>query len=141
VFCPRLPLADYLGRYGLAYLFLDTWPYNAHTRAADALWAGLPVLSWPGGSFASRVAASQLRAADVPELVADGVGDYVALATRIGTDPGLAASLRRRVAERVRSSRLFATPRHARQLEQAFEEMADRLRSGQPPAGFDLSPD
>lgn len=138
VFCPRLPLAEYLGRYRLADLFLDTWPYNAHTRAADALWAGLPVLSWPGGSFASRVAASQLRAAGLPELVTAGVEDYVALATRIGTDAGLAVQLRQRVGERVRSSRLFDTPRHARQLEQVFERMAVRQRAGQPPADFDL---
>lgn len=141
VFCPRLPLEDYLARYRLADLFLDTWPYNAHTRAADAIWAGLPVLTWPGRSFAARVAASQLRAAGMHELVAYDAADYERRAVEFGTDASLSRAVRARVSAQASASRLFDTQRHARQLEAAYIMMARRSRRGMLPAPFDVAAD
>jgi len=64
-----MPQAEHLARHRAADLFLDTLPYNAHTTASDALWAGLPVLTLPGRAFAARVAASLLAAIGLPELI------------------------------------------------------------------------
>jgi len=78
-------------------LFLDSLPYNAHTTASDALWAGLPVLTSPGEGFASRVAASLLRAADLAELVASDLDDYREIAVALAGDPPRLASLKERL--------------------------------------------
>jgi protein O-GlcNAc transferase len=77
-----LPLEDHLARYRLVDLFLDTLPVNAHTTASDALWAGLPVVTLVGQSFAGRVGASLLNAIGLPELVTHSIEDYEALALR-----------------------------------------------------------
>ena len=102
VFADRLPLDDHLARHRLADLFLDTLPYNAHTTASDALWAGLPVLTCRGKTFAGRVAASLLTAVGLPELLTDSLEEYEALALRLATDPLLRSGLR----ERLRKNRL-----------------------------------
>ena len=86
-----MKLADHLARHRLADLFLDTLPYNAHTTASDALWAGLPVVTCQGNAFAGRVAASLLKAVGLPELVTHNLADYEALALRLATDAGDAA--------------------------------------------------
>ena len=80
VFAKRTGLAEHLSRQGLADLFLDTWPYGAHTNASDALWAGLPLMTCIGESFASRVAASLLTALDLPELITNSSSEYEQLA-------------------------------------------------------------
>src|SRR3954454_21102221 len=72
--------SEHLGRHRLADLFLDTLPYNAHTTASDALWAGLPVLTCTGDTFAGRVAGSLLRAAGLGELITTSLEEYEALA-------------------------------------------------------------
>src|SRR6202030_3079669 len=87
IFAERLPLADHLARHRLADLFLDTLPYNAHTTASDALWAGLPVVTQIGDAFAGRVAASLLNAIGLPELVTHSIEDYEALALRLAMEP------------------------------------------------------
>src|SRR5205814_3329585 len=87
IFATRLPVAEHLARHRLADLFLDTLPYNAHTTASDALWAGLPVLTCRGSAFAARVAASLLGAVGLPELVTDNPADYESLALRLAFDP------------------------------------------------------
>jgi protein O-GlcNAc transferase len=87
VFAPRVPLADHLARHRQADLFLDTLPYNAHTTASDALWAGVPVLTCIGSTFAGRVAASVLHAIGLPELVTESLADYVALALNLAREP------------------------------------------------------
>ncbi|HEX4027381.1 MAG TPA: tetratricopeptide repeat protein, partial [Rhizomicrobium sp.] len=87
VFAKDAPLEVHLARHALADLFLDTLPYNAHATASDALWAGLPVLTCLGRSFAGRVAASQLQAAGLPELVTESLDEYEALALRLARDP------------------------------------------------------
>lgn len=135
-FAPRRPPAEHLARYRLADLFLDTTPVGAHTTASDALWAGLPVLTAPGEGFASRVGASLLRAAGLPELAVRSLADYEAMALRLAHDPdGLARLKARLAAERGRAP-LFDTDRLARALESAYATMWDIHAAGKPPRAF-----
>ena len=122
--------ADHLARLGCADLFLDTLPYNAHSTAADALFAGLPVLTCRGHSFAGRVGASLLHAAGLPELVTNSLGDYEALALELANDRGKIAGLKSKLAANRSTHPLFDTARYTRQLEQAFVEMSERSRRG-----------
>src|SRR5262249_42315050 len=87
IFAPRAPLDEHLARHRLADLFLDTLPYNAHTTASDAVWAGLPVLTCPGTSFASRVATSLLCTIGLPDLVMETAAAYEAKALELARDP------------------------------------------------------
>ena len=97
VFAGRLPPAEHLARHRLADLFLDTLPYNAHTTASDALWAGLPVLTCKGEAFAGRVAASLLHAVGIPELITSNLEDYQTLALKLARDPALLAEIKARL--------------------------------------------
>jgi protein O-GlcNAc transferase len=112
--------ADYLGRLRLADLFLDTWTYNAHSTAADALWAGLPVLTVDGGAFAGRVAASLIRCAGLPELATPDLRAYEAAAVRLATGPQALARLRDRLDAARATSPLFDPRSYARALEAAY---------------------
>ena len=133
VFAPRLPAPeDHLARLGLADLFLDTLPYNAHTTAMDALWAGLPVLTSMGASFASRVAASLLHAAGMPELVTDSLGAYEDRALGLARDPDALAKLKARLAANRANCALFDTARFTRNLESAYRAMWLRAEAAQP---------
>jgi predicted O-linked N-acetylglucosamine transferase (SPINDLY family) len=134
VFVERLPMADYLARYRVADLFLDTLPYNAGTTASDALWAGLPVLTCSGRSLAARVAGSLLHALGLPELVTDSLPAYEAQAVALATDPPRLLALRRRLQAGRAQAPLFDAARFTRHLEAAFEAMMARWRAGQPPA-------
>jgi predicted O-linked N-acetylglucosamine transferase (SPINDLY family) len=136
IFAPRLPLPDHLARHRHADLFLDTLPYNAHTTASDALWAGLPVVTCAGLSFAGRVAGSLLRAVGLPELITNSLADYENLALRLVTDPILRTSLRQRLAETRKTSPLFDGALFARPLERAFERMCQRFEGGLLPEAF-----
>ena len=137
VFAPHLPSADdHLARLKLADLFLDTFPYNAHTTASDALWAGLPVLTRMGDSFASRVAASLLLAAGLPELVAQDAKAYEQKALELARDGAALGALRDRLAANRNTCALFDTARFTRNLEAAYLQMWDRARKGEPPASF-----
>ena len=124
VFATRVPLVeDHLARYRQADLFLDTYPYNAHTTAADALMAGLPVVSCMGNSFPSRVAGSLLHAMGMPELVTHSLDEYEALALRLATDHQLLASIKYRIAENKPGSSLFDTKGFCFNLESVFIAM------------------
>lgn len=140
VFAARRPLAEYLGLFTLADLFLDTHPVGAHTTASDALWAGLPVLTHRGPGFAARVAASLLHAVGLPELAVATAEDYRAAAIRLGYDPAERAALHARLAQHRDRAPLFDTPRFTHGLEVAFAHMAALHRSGQGPQGFELEP-
>ena len=109
----------YLARLRLADLFLDTLPYNAHTTAADALWAGVPVVSCHGDSFAGRVGASLLTAAGLPDLVCDSLDEYRSKALRLATRPGELQAIRHRV-QSARSAPLFDIPSFTRNLEALY---------------------
>lgn len=140
VFAKRMPLTEHLARHRAADLFLDTRPYNAHTTASDALWAGLPVLTCAGESFASRVAASLLTALGMPELITTGAEEYEARALQLASDPGDLAALRRKVTRNRETSPLFDTRRFTRHIEQAYGQMFTRHLQGLPPADMDIPP-
>ncbi len=123
VFGPRLAHAEHLARHRLADLFLDTLPFNAHTGASDALWAGLPLLTCAGSTFAGRVAGSLLHAVGLPELVTQSLSDYEALALRLARDPRRLAELRERLAAARGTAPLFDTDRFRQHLEAAYREM------------------
>jgi predicted O-linked N-acetylglucosamine transferase (SPINDLY family) len=139
VFAERMPLPDHLGRHRVADLFLDTAPYNAHTTASDALWAGLPVLTRAGETFAGRVAASLLNAIGLPELITASARAYEALAIDLGRRPERLASLKRKLARNRLTAPLFDTERFARHMEAAYAAMYDRDQAGLPPDHIDLS--
>jgi predicted O-linked N-acetylglucosamine transferase (SPINDLY family) len=136
VFAPQLPSAQHLARHRLADLFLDTLPYNAHTTASDALWAGLPVLTQMGQAFAGRVAASLLNAIGMPELITRDTTEYEALAIALGRDPARAAALKAKLAAAIPTAPLFNTPRFTRHLEAAYRLMWQRHAAGLAPEGF-----
>ena len=136
VFAPRRRLEDHLARYRVADLFLDTLPINAHTTASDALWAGLPVLTCTGSTFAGRVAGSLLHAVGLPELVTEDLEQYEALALQLAGDPVLLGQLRTRLEANRAVSPLFDAARTCRHLEEAYRIMRELARQGQPPASF-----
>jgi predicted O-linked N-acetylglucosamine transferase (SPINDLY family) len=121
---------DYLARLRLADLFLDTFPYNAHATAANALWAGLPVVTSPGRCFASRVGASLLHAVGLPELVADGLEGYEQLALALAHDAGLLAQRRAALAGRRNSCALFDTARYCRDFEDGLSQLLQHAGAG-----------
>jgi protein O-GlcNAc transferase len=142
IFAPRTETyADHLARHRLADLFIDTLPYNAHATASDALWAGLPVVTCRGGSFAGRVCAGLLTAAGFPELITDTLDDYVSLAVALAADRPRLAALRARVAAQARRSQLFDTKTYARNLQAALHTMYERSQAGLPPESFAATPD
>ena len=136
VFAPPAPPAAHLARHQLADLFLDTLPYNAHTTASDALWAGLPVLTLLGQQFDGRVAASLLEAMGLAELVTNSLADYEALALWLARDPEKLDGLRAKVAANRRTSPLYDTDRFRRALEAAYRHMVEIARSGGVPENF-----
>ncbi len=140
VFAQRLPLAEHLARHRAADLFLDTLPYNAHTTASDALWAGVPVLTRMGASFASRVAASLLHAMGLPELITTSQADYEALAIDLAGHPQRLAGLRQALARNRRTAPLFDTPLFARHLEAAYRAMHERYLANLPPEHIHVPP-
>jgi predicted O-linked N-acetylglucosamine transferase (SPINDLY family) len=139
VFAEHRPLAEHIARQPLADLFLDTAPYGAHVTASDALWAGLPVLTCAGRSFASRVAASLLHAVGLPELVTQTINDYEALALKLAGDPAMLEALRARLANKRSAVPLFDSARTCRNLERAYREMFARWTRGEPTRSFAVS--
>ena len=141
IFAPRVERDDeHLARHRLADLFVDTLPYNAHATASDALWAGLPLLTCRGASFAGRVAASLLQAAGLPELAANDLAEYEALALRLATDAALLGGLRRRLAQNRTTCPLFDTDRFRRHIENAYTTMWELQRRGESPRSFSVEP-
>ena len=131
VFAGRVPrVEDHLARYRQADLFLDTHPYNAHTTCADALMAGLPVVTCMGEAFPSRVAGSILHAAGLPDLATRSLDEYEALALQLARDPARLAALRKRVAECRADGPLFDTAGFCRNLEAIYFSMWHRSQLG-----------
>ena len=129
-FAQARPNPEYLALYRTADLFLDTWPYNAHTTASDALWAGCPVVTLRGETFAARVAASLLTTVGLPELICDDVKQYVARAVALARDQDERRKLRAHLDGPGRASPLFDTAATTRALETAYLAMADQHRHG-----------
>jgi protein O-GlcNAc transferase len=140
IFAERTALfADHLARQRQADLFLDTLPYNAHTTTNDALWAGLPVITCLGSTFAGRVAASLVKAAGLDELIATSLEEYEALALKLARDPVLLASIKDKLARNRDVCALFDIDRFRRHIEQAYTTMVDIQRSGKSPRSFRIS--
>jgi protein O-GlcNAc transferase len=141
VFAPYVVrIEDYLARQRAADLFLDTLPYNAHSTTCDALFAGLPVITCAGTTFPSRVAASMLEAAGLPELVTHSLEAYEALALRLATEPALLSSMRRKLAANRATCALFDSGRFRRNIEAAYSTMWDIYRRGESPKSFRVEP-
>jgi predicted O-linked N-acetylglucosamine transferase (SPINDLY family) len=137
VFAPFLDdSADHLARLPLADLFLDTLPCNAHTTASDALWAGLPVLTCKGGTFAGRVAASLLHATGLDELVTESLAAYEARAVSLARDCAALGAIRANLARNRRTATVFDTARFTRNLEAAYTRMHARALRGEAPIEF-----
>jgi predicted O-linked N-acetylglucosamine transferase (SPINDLY family) len=133
IFAQRMPLSEHLARHRVADLFLDAFPCNAHTTASDALWAGLPVLTLIGQSFASRVAASLLNAIGLPELITQQQGEYEDLAIEIAKNPEKLKALKEKLVNNRATAPLFDTPRFTNDLEQAYLQMVQRYQADLPP--------
>ena len=127
---------EHLARLRLADLFLDTLPYNAHTTASDALWAGLPVLTCLGNTFAGRVAASLLEAIGMAEMITTTLDEYESRARQLARDPGALAAIAKKLRENRDTHTLFDTARFTRHLEAAYTQMWERAQRGAPPDHF-----
>jgi len=141
IFAPKIAgNADHLARERQADLFLDTLPYNAHTTASDALWAGLPVVTCLGETFAGRVAASLLKAVGLPELITTSLEAYEALALRLARETEFLASIKTKLARNRDTHPLFDTARFTRHIEAAYTTMWERYQRGERPESFAVSP-
>jgi predicted O-linked N-acetylglucosamine transferase (SPINDLY family) len=133
VFGRGLPLPEYLARYRAADLFLDTLPYNAGTTASDALWAGLPVLTCAGATFAGRMAASLLQAIGLPELITSTAEQYEDLAVQLAANPQRLAQIRQKLAQSHTVAPLFDTALFTKNLECAYMRIYERFHANLPP--------
>jgi len=138
IFATFAPDAEYLARLRTADLFIDTFPFTAHTTAIAALWAGLPVVTRVGESFTSRGSASVLSAAGLPELVTSSQEDFEALAVSLSRDPARLAGLRRRLAENRLTCPLFDIASAARHLERVYVAIYERHLAGLPPDHIEI---
>ncbi|KNZ31078.1 MAG: acetylglucosamine transferase [Methylibium sp. NZG] len=129
IFAPRVSPAEYLARFRLADLVLDTFPYNAGTTASDALWMGTPILTCSGRTYISRMAGSLLTHVGLPDLVTTSLDGYEQLAVQLGRNPLRIASYKRYLAEHGRQSALFDIPTFVRGLDDEFVRLALAARS------------
>lgn len=133
IFANTLPIDEHLARHRLADLFLDTYPCGAHTTASDSLWAGLPVLTCPGSSFASRVASSLLHTLNLNELIVNDLFEYRAKAVEIAKNPSHLLEIKKKLEYNLASSPLFDIKSTTRSLERAYKEIYFKYHSGKKP--------
>jgi predicted O-linked N-acetylglucosamine transferase (SPINDLY family) len=133
IFASRVPMDEHLARHKLADLFLDTFTYNAHTTATEALWTGLPVVTKAGKGFSARAAASLLTAAALPELITETEQEYEELILHLASNPGRLAQVRKKLADNRLSTPLFNTERYTRHLENGYEQAYQRYFDGKLP--------
>lgn len=126
----------HLARHRLADLFLNTTPYNAHASAVDSLWAGVPIVTDVGTTFASRVTAGLLNTMGLPELVTSSLREYEQLALGLARDRDKLTAVRAKLAANRKTSPLFSTSRYTRHLESAYTRMWEAYEQGQPPSSF-----
>jgi protein O-GlcNAc transferase len=139
IFAPFANAKHHLARLRLADLFLDTAPVNAHTTASEALWAGLPLITCRGDTFASRVAGSLLEAVGLPELVTDTLSSYETSARTLFQNPDQLAAIRKRLWANRLVTPLFDTERYTRNYEQALKQMVRARDANEPPKAFAIS--
>ena len=141
IFAQRTKLIEnHLARHSLADLFLDTIPYNAHTTTLDALWAGLPVLTCMGESFASRAAASALNAIELPELMTTNQDQYETKAIELAKNPAKLTAIKDKLDRNRLTTALFDTPRFTKHLEAAYTKMYERYQADLPPDHIYIEP-
>lgn len=140
IFADRAPYDIYLARFGVADLFLDTLPYNAHTTAADALWLGLPVLTCRGVAYAGRAAASWVTAVGLPDLVTATQDAFEAKAVELATHPAALRAVKAALDRNRAAAPVFDTRLRTKHVESAYEIMLARHRQGLPPAVIDIQP-
>jgi predicted O-linked N-acetylglucosamine transferase (SPINDLY family) len=136
VFAKRIDPSEHLARHRSADLFIDTLPYNAHTTASDALWAGLPVLTCMGESFASRVAASLLNAIELPELITTTQEQYEATAIELATNPGKFKEIKNKLERNRLTTTLFDTPLFTKYIEAAYKHMYESYQANLQPSNI-----
>jgi predicted O-linked N-acetylglucosamine transferase (SPINDLY family) len=140
IFARRIPPDEHIARYRLAHLFLDTTPCNAHTTASEALWAGLPVLTQMGETFAGRVAASLLKAIGLPELITKSQSEYEAHAIELAKSPEELSAIKDKLAKNRLTTPLFDTERYTRHLETAYQVIYERYHAELPPDHMYVEP-
>ena len=133
IFVEKLPRAEYLARYRLADLFLDTHPYNAGTTASDALRMGLPILTLNGNSFNSREAASIISAVNLPEMITKTNEEYESLAIELAENPKKYKVIKEKLAKNLHNAPLFNTPLFVKNLESTYEIMYEKYHQGLEP--------
>lgn len=139
IFAPRVAsTADHLARHRAADLFLDTLPYNAHTTASDALWAGLPVLTQIGKTYAGRVGASLLTAIGLPELITSNQDEFERFAISLAASPSSLAEIKEKLAKNILLKDLFNTQAYTRHLESSYAAVYERYKAGEPAEHMDL---
>jgi predicted O-linked N-acetylglucosamine transferase (SPINDLY family) len=136
IFAKNIPIPEYLARFKLADLFLDTYPYNAGTVGSDALRMGLPLLTLCGNSFSSRMAASLLHAVNLDELITHSKDDYEFLAVSMYKDRVKYSSIKTKLRESLPQSKLFDIERFTRSIETAFEDIYEHYQAGESPRHF-----
>ncbi|AYC99660.1 glycosyltransferase [Neorhizobium sp. NCHU2750] len=139
LFMNKLHFEHHLNRIPLADLGLDTFPVNGHTTTSEQLWAGLPVLTYKGTNFASRVSESLLNAIDLPDMIAEDEQDYLRRAIEFGNNPEMLKPLRKRLEDNRLRSPLFDAERFCRHIEAAYVTMVDRAKQGLKPDHFDIA--
>ena len=133
IFGEKLSREDYLARYRVADLFLDTSPYNAGTTASDALWMGLPVITFTGKSFSARMCASILNAIGLSELIADSLSSYEALAISLAGDPVRMKAIKDKLKSNIGQAPLFNSKLFTQNLETAYQIVYERYQENLPP--------
>jgi len=139
IFSKKIPSDENLARLKLADLFLDTFPYNAHTTCSDALWAGVPVLTYSGESFASRVAASLLNSLGLKELVADSLDHYKAIAIQLAKNKNELFSIKEKLSIKKITSPLFNTNLFTKNLEKAYKIIYTRHLNNLSPENIEIN--
>ena len=132
IFAEKMPLAEHLARHKLADLFIDTFPYNAHTTCSDALWSGLPVITRMGESFASRVGASLLSAIELNELITKSEKEYEKLAIKLATNPKLLNKIKNKLKKNKVLKPLFNTKLYTSNIELAYTKIYNNYYSNLP---------
>ena len=133
VFADKVPMDEHLARQRLADLFVDTFAFNAHTTATEALWAGLPVVTKAGQGFAARVAGSILNAVGLPELVTETEQDYEALILELATNPTKLAIIKKKLATNRLTQPLFNTEQYTKHLEKGYQQAYQKYFNGDTP--------
>jgi len=138
IFAKRAPHSEHVSRQMMADLFLDTLPYNAHTTASDALWAGLPILTCTGKSFASRVAASLLHSLELDELITSNFEDYEKMAILLATNRNKLEEIKHKLQQNLHTKPLFNTKKFTKNIERSYIEMLRQYDANLAPIHIDL---